>query len=47
MAKGYDRFFSKRNLKAKKIIVLSHEFKDIEFREDEFDVKYDGIISDK
>ncbi len=43
----YDRFFSKRNLKAKKIIVLSHEFKDIEFREDEFDVKYDEIISDK
>lgn len=42
----YDRFFTKnKNLKAKKIIVVSKEFILDSFKEDEFDVQCDYIIS--
>lgn len=42
----YDRFFSKnKNLKAKKVIVVSKEFILDSFREDEFDIQCDYIIS--
>lgn len=41
----YDRFFSKNNLKAKKIIVVSKEFISDNFVEEDFDVNFDEIIS--
>ena len=41
----YDRFFSKKNLRAKKIIVLNEDFLCEKLPKDEFDIKCDGIIT--